>query len=300
MASILSIGAVLWDVLPDARHIGGAPFNVAAHAAKQGMESFILTGVGRDDLGEEAIKCIEDLKVNKDYIQYDNEKQTGVAYVTFPKPGMPEYNIPQDVAYNNIQLKEGLLKSLQERDLDFIYFGSMEQKSEVNRQTIKRILGEVKAKNIFFDVNIRFNFYPKEVIEHSFHASDIVKVNDEEALLISTMLYGEELPLELFIKSIAEEFGISIIILTLGSKGCLVYEKESGRLENIPACSIIVADTIGAGDAFCATFMNYYHKTGDPFKAAMYGNRMGAYVASKKGAIPEVDEVELEKLRVID
>ncbi len=40
---ILSVGEILWDIYPDKKHIGGAPFNFAAHLARHGEEVYIIT-----------------------------------------------------------------------------------------------------------------------------------------------------------------------------------------------------------------------------------------------------------------
>lgn len=296
MGKLLAIGAVLWDVFPDRLHIGGAPFNVAAHAAGRGMESYILTRIGKDELGNKSKIEIEQLKVHDDFIQLDETKPTGTAKVTFSSPGIPQYDIPEDVAYNNIQSSKLLLSQLEEHNFDFIYFGSMEQKSLVNRQTIKEVLNKAKKKYVFFDVNIRFGFYPLEVMENSFRISNIVKINDEEALLLSELFYGESMDFETFVVKASKDFGIRIFIITLGAKGCIVYDQSEKRFEMIPGFKVKVADTVGSGDSFCAAFMETFLRTNNPFDAAREGNRLGAYVASKNGAIPKVN---LEELKLI-
>ncbi|MDF2609502.1 MAG: PfkB protein [Lachnospiraceae bacterium] len=296
MDKLLTIGAVLWDVFPDEMHIGGAPFNVAAHAARRGMKAYILTRIGKDELGEKSQTKFQQLNVHSDFVQLDEDKPTGIAKVTFSSPGIPEYDIPEDVAYNNIQCTELLLSQLEEHNFDFIYFGSMEQKSLVNRFTISEVLAKAKKKYVFFDVNIRFGFYPLEVMEKSFRAADIVKINDEEALLLSKLFYGESMDFEAFALKASSDFHIRIFIITLGAKGCIIYDQKESRFEMVPGFKVKVADTVGSGDGFCAAFMETFARTNNPFEAAREGNRLGAYIASKSGAIPKIEWEELEMI----
>lgn len=298
MAKVLAIGAVLWDIFEEEMHIGGAPFNVAAHCVKRGLEASILTSVGKDELGDKAYEAIGNLGVGREFVQIDDVKPTGTAKVSFKTKGIPEYDIPFDVAFNNIRTTKELLAKTEENDFDFIYFGSMEQKSEVNHHTIKEVLARKKQANIFFDVNIRFGFYQKEIIEYSLFTADIVKINDEEALILSSLLYGEEMSYEEFAKKAAKDYNISIFVTTLGKEGCIVYTASNDTFDKARGFLVDVVDTVGAGDAFCAAFMDTLVRTGDPVKAAVEGNRLGAYVASKRGAIPDIVEKELAKITV--
>jgi fructokinase len=81
---------------------------------------------------------------------------------------------------------------------------------------------------------------------------------------------------------------VRVLCVTKGADGCTVYGSDMARSY---ACeSVHVADTVGAGDAFSAAFLEHYCRTGDPFASAQRGNLLGAYVASQPGAVPDYDE----------
>ena len=150
------------------------------------------------------------------------------------------------------------------------------------------MLRSVPARHILYDVNIRLDFYPQDILRQSLAFSTVVKLNADEAPLVAQRLYGDVLPEAELARRLAGDFPVRVLCVTKGAEGCTVY---SGGVARSFACEPVrVADTVGAGDAFSAAFLEHYCRTGDPFAAAERGNLLGAYVTSQPGAVPEYDE----------
>jgi len=289
--SVVSFGEVLWDIIDNKEYIGGAPFNVSAHLAKLGCNAAMVTRLGTDERGRKALDAIRRLGVSTELVQIDPERPTGTAEVRLAEGGVPTFFLPPGAAYEFITIGEDEIKKLSNYEL--FCFGSIVQKARVSRDSLRTILSRVRFDQVFFDVNIRLGFCPQDVIEDSFAAATIVKLNDEEVRIISKVLYGSACTEEGFVRSIMTDYNIGIVCVTKGKDGCTVYDTHSSK--SFSEQAVQVADTVGAGDAFSAAFLYTYSKTGDPFESARIGNIMGAFVASQSGAIPEYSD-EIKRL----
>lgn len=280
---ILSFGEILFDIIEGEPHLGGAPLNFAAHLAKCNLESYIFSRVGADELGRKAIDQIERLGVKTVFIQEDERKHTGTVPVSF-RDGQPDYVIIENVAYDFIELDaDGAV--LNDLDFDVLYFGTLAQRNSQSANSLKKLIVRNSFRHIFYDINLRKNSYSKEVVHNSLQLCTILKLNDEEVKVISEMFYEEQLDLEAFLEQLAKGFKIEIVIVTAGEKGCYIY--QPGTLSFVKGYPVDVVDTIGAGDAFSAAFVFQYLKHQDVLKAAAVANKLGAFVAGSRGAIPE-------------
>lgn len=278
---IAAFGEVLWDRVEGQFLIGGAPFNFAAHAVQCGVEASIVSALGEDDLGEKALKEVIRLKVDSRFIQF-NKKPTGIVKVLLNN-GQPSYEIVKNVAYDFISSQALNIPEL--NTFEHFYFGTLSQRNSVNRATLKDILSNCQFETTFLDVNLRQNFYSKEILDFSIGSCSILKLNDEEVQTLSKLLFHKILePKEFCIKLLNNYPNIKTIIITLGGKGCLV--NDQGEYIRIHSKPIQVKDTIGAGDSFSAAFLSHYIKNKNVELAAEFANRIGGFVASKKGAIP--------------
>lgn len=290
----LALGAVLWDVINDIEYIGGAPFNFAVNMQKLGAESALLTSVGNDDRGNRALERITGYGLDKKFVQRNKNCPTGVAMATVGANGDAVYDIPY-AAFDEIIFGSETERLIREFSPDVIYFGSFEQRNEITRKTFRDILEKNISDHVFFDVNIRMNFIDKEVLTFGFEKSDIVKLNEEEGLIVSELLYGKKLDMSEFARRLSENFNILCVIITLGEKGCYAFcMGEEYFADPIP---VSAADTIGAGDAFSGAFLYAYLSGCDIDVSLNRGNVLGAFVASKRGALPELGIDILNKIK---
>jgi fructokinase len=281
----LSYGAVLWDLFGDEERIGGAPFNVAAHLARLGAKSAMVTRIGRDRLGEKALLEMERLGVSRQLVQTDSVHPTGWAKVTVDGHGNATYCFPASPAYEHIAIDDAAMVALRADPADAICFGTLEQKGPATRRTLMRLLENVPFKTVLYDINIRLEFCPTEVVRASLAHTNVFKLNDEEAPLVAECLYGEALSERDLADRLFADFPVQVMCVTRGAEGCSVY---AGRdVFNVSGVQVDVVDTVGAGDAFAAAFLKHWLETGDPVESGRRGNELGAWVASRSGAVPE-------------
>lgn len=289
----LGFGEVLWDVVNGKEYIGGATLNVLAHLSKLGVETAIITGLGNDDRGKKAVDSLEKLQLGTQFVQFIKDKKTGVAFATLDEKGSATYDLPLS-AYDYITSDIDQIEKINDFEPDVFYFGTLAQRNDVSAKSLKNILSKINSRHIFYDVNIRMDFYPRELLETSFHFATILKINDEEAVLISKRLYGAEYPVEVIVEKLAKDYMIEIILVTMGSAGCLVFNGLDAK--NVPGNKVVVADTIGAGDSFSAAFLWALFQGNTPEKAVECGNLMGSYVASQSGAVPDYSSELMESI----
>ena len=287
---ILSFGEVLWDIYPDKKYIGGAPFNFAAHSAKFGGEVFMLSAVGNDPLGEETIREIEKKKVRTDFVAILPEKPTGRCLVTLDEKGVPQYDLLSDVAYDYIvfpHLKEAF---------DLLYFGTLALRSEHNKNCLKRLITEQKFGDVFVDINIRPPFFTADSITFAIENATILKISDEELgtvlenVKISDKNYGG------ICKKLSEKFkNLRLIIITCGENGAFCFDAESGEEFCCSAKETKVVSTVGAGDSFSASFFAEYRKNRSVEGALEFASKISAFVVSQVGAVPEYEIENFKK-----
>jgi fructokinase len=284
MLKTLSFGAVIVDVIGRETFLGGDSLNFAANTYKLGAESYLLTRLGNDEYGIKAKKEIEDMGVKGKYIQQDISHATGHSTVTFNSAYVPSYQFAENVSDEYIAVDDSILNDIRKDEFDVFWYSSYCQFSNKSRDALIRILEHSNFKLSFCDINIRRNFYKKEMLIDSFRLADILKMNEDEAKLVCAELYGHKIREEEMAERLKADFDLELICITKGPAGCSLYGKYDGRLDS-PAFPFPVLDTVGAGDAFSSAFIIKYYRTKDVIKAAECGNLLGSFVASQKGAI---------------
>src|SRR4051794_6086918 len=289
---ILGIGELLWDLLPDGPQLGGAPANFAVMAGRLGGHAAVLSRIGRDDLGRQAVGLLDPLPADTEFLQVDPVHETGQVTVAF-KEGQPQFTIHEPAAWDFLELSDEWVK-LAER-ADAICFGSLAQRSLESRQTIQTLAAQAKAKCVHvFDVNLRAPFYSSEVVQESLELASVVKMNDAEVPLVLGLLglqaFDAEDPraLRSGAGKLLEEFPtLQMVAVTRGGSGSLLVTREA--CHDHPGVPVKVADTIGAGDAFTAAMTTYMLRGADLATLNEAGNRWGGWVASQSGAMPPLD-----------
>ena len=290
---ILGIGELLWDTLPEGSRLGGAPANFSVMAGRLGNHSAILSRIGRDDLGREAVHRLDPLPADTSFLQIDPIHETGRVTVSFNN-GQPEYTIHQPAAWDSMELSDEWVR-LAER-ADAICFGSLAQRSIESRQTIQTLAAQTSSRCVrIFDVNLRSPFYSSEVIQESLELATVMKMNDAEVPLVLALLgmpAEEDATLEnlrLGAERMLAEFPtLQLVAITCGGNGSLLVTREEWhRHRGFP---IKVADTIGAGDAFTAAMAHYLLRGAELPVLNEAGNRWGSWVASQSGAMPSLTD----------
>ena len=277
---VLSFGEILWDVYPDEKHIGGAPLNFAAHFSKQGGEAYMISALGDDDLGREALKKLREWKINADRVKIVRDAPTGQCLVTLDKNGVPSYDLLNDVAYDFIDC------GIKGEKFDALYFGTLALRGGHNMRSIAELIGNNSFGEIFVDINIRPPFYSKESILFALEHATIIKISEEELPVVMREISGGER--ENAEKAIAERFkNLKLVIITCGENGSLAYDSREKKTYRAGAEKVSVVNTVGAGDSFSAAFLYGYLSGESIEKCLCRASKLSAYVVSKAEAIPE-------------
>ena len=282
---VIGIGEALWDMLPEGKKLGGAPANFAFHAGQFGLESMAVSAIGLDPLGEEIAKELEEhgLPFHLDRIDYP----TGTVQVTLDSNGIPQYEIKEDVAWDNIPYTKELADLAGRAQA--VCFGSLAQRNPVSRETIGWFLDAVPEDCLkVFDINLLQSFYSKEIIEDSLRRCDILKINDEELEIVKEMFGLPEMPLEGLCRSIIDEYGLKMLILTCGVNGSHVFSGDVSSFIETP--KVKVADTVGAGDSFTGAFVASILKGKTVREAHEAAVKVSAFVCTQSGAMPVIPE----------
>jgi fructokinase len=290
---IISIVELLWDLLPDKTLLGGAPANLAFRLSELGNESYLVSRLGRDKLGEDALNILKAMGLSTSLIQLDDELPTGTVVVSFDEFKNPDYIITPGVAYDQIELTDTL--SSLAGSCHCIAFGTLAQRNEKTRQTIARLIEAAPNAKKFLDINLRKDCYSTESVNTSLQYADILKANHHEASQLSKIFSLETEDIPEICRKLSVHFAINTILVTLEEKGVFLFDTKEGE-HYIPGFGIDLEDPLGAGDAFSAGFIDTLLK-GKPLREACEkGNLLGASVATKKGATHKISNDDLESI----
>ncbi|MCM1521807.1 MAG: carbohydrate kinase [Muribaculaceae bacterium] len=280
---VIGMGEALWDVLPEGKKIGGAPANFAYHVSQFGLDSCAVSAIGDDPLGMELLQNFNEkgVKHHIDTVPYP----TGTVQVEIDQAGIPQYDIKENVAWDNIPFTP-TVEALAKRT-KAVCFGSLAQRNVVSRETINRFLDTIPAENdplIVFDINLRQGFYSPETVCNSMKRCNILKINDEELVTISRMFGYPGIDLQDKCWILLGKYNLRMLILTCGINGSYVF--TPGEVSFLPTPTVEVADTVGAGDSFTAAFIASILKGKSVTEAHHKAVQTSAYVCTQQGAMP--------------
>ena len=280
---VVGMGEALWDVLPEGKKIGGAPANFAYHVSQFGLSSCVVSAVGADALGKEIIENFTSKGLNQ--LIAEVPYPTGTVQVEIDQAGVPQYEIKENVAWDNIPYTAHL-EALAEKT-KAVCFGSLAQRNVISRSTINRFLDAMPDDDnnlVVFDVNLRQGLYNKEILCNSMKRCNILKINDEELVTVSRMFGYPGIDLQDKCWILLGKYNLKMLILTCGINGSYVF--TPGNVSFQPTPKVEVADTVGAGDSFTAAFISSILKGKSVAEAHSLAVRTSAYVCTKKGAMP--------------
>lgn len=282
---IVGIGEILWDVFPHGKVLGGAPANFAYHVSQFGLNGYAISAIGKDELGREIIQTLKEKKL-RTHIEEVNFP-TGTVQVTLSGEGIPQYEICENVAWDNIPFTEDLEKLA--NNTITVCFGSLAQRQRVSYSTINRFLDAVPSYALkIFDINLRQHFYSKELIDHSLKICNVLKINDDEVVLVSKLFgWNDKTEVEVC-KLLMSQYNLRIVVLTKGVDGSYVF--TANETSYLPTPKVTVMDTVGAGDSFTAAFVSSILKGKTISESHQKAVDISAYVCTQHGAMPNLKE----------
>tara|TARA_R110000868_G_scaffold1389_1_gene10663 strand:- start:3380 stop:4264 length:885 start_codon:yes stop_codon:yes gene_type:complete len=290
MIKITCFGEVLWDVFPTHEKIGGAPLNVATRLKSFNNDISMISRIGDDEKGEKIIDFFKTNNIHVEGVQVDSRYETGNVTVMLNEKGSASYDIKYPSAWDKIESTD-TSKSLVKSSDAFI-FGSLVTRDDESRSTLYELLPLAKSR--IFDVNLREPYYTKDILVHLMNQADFIKFNDDEIFEISKYLNSNSQSLEQNIRFISEETNTKTICVTKGRHGAILYYNDTFYYNS--GYQVVVKDTVGAGDSFLASLINKLLKKASPQEAIDFACAVGALVASREGANPEITDEDIATL----
>ena len=307
---IVGLGEILFDCLPEGKKLGGAPANFAYHASQFGLHGIAVSAIGNDEDGKLVLKALEPRRLN---VHLERVSQpTGTVQVTLSGDGIPQYDICLGVAYDNIPWT----KEIEEiaRNSRAVCFGSLAQRTAVSRTTVLQFLDAMPKRGTLkiFDINLRQNWYSKEVIEESLKRCNVLKINDEETATVTRLLgmkpvrdaskatteaerLLQPIDFEDQCRELLRRYDLRMIILTCGSYGSYVVTQDDISFRATPKVDVV--DTVGAGDSFTGAFCAAILAGKSIAEAHTVAVNVAAYVCTQAGAMPEYPAELVAKIK---
>ncbi len=281
--NVVIFGEMLWDCLPSGSVAGGAPMNVALNLHQLGLQSRLISAVGKDEDGEKLLNFLESFELTLDLIQIKKDQETSRVTGDDSDPENMKYTILSPVAWDFInwtdQMDEAVAKA------DAFVFGTLGVRNPTSLKTLIQLLHHPTLR--VFDANLRPPFYDFEVIETLLGFADVLKINEDELEIFADYFETKPDLMELC-DYLDHHFPMDLICVTRGSKGALIYKK--GEVHEHEGFKVKVADSIGAGDAFLSGFVKTYLEGKSPEEILEFSCKLGAFVATQKGGTPRYEK----------
>jgi fructokinase len=285
---IVAFGEVVWDILPGGRVLGGTPLNMAFRCNTFGEESALLSRLGYDNSGDDALNEIEKLGISDKNIQIDDEFPTGTINITFDENNESHYEVVQDVAFDHIEFSAEALKLA--RNTNCLFYGLLPQRFGLSKNTLRELLKESPDSIHFFDLKLFEHFFDKKVVENLLFSSNIVRIKEKEIAFLERELeikHSENL--EIFGVKLAEKYKLDMVLITRGAAGVFAFHKTKGVFFDA-GYEIDMVDNIGSGVAFLAAFLHCYLNGKTVQESLNFGNAAGAINTTKRGATEFFDK----------
>lgn len=289
---IVAFGEVVWDILPNGKVLGGTPSNLVFRCNSFNEEGFLLSRIGDDELGNEALKRLNELGISDENVQMDTEFPTGTVTISFDENNESNYNVTLDVAFDHIEFSAEALKLA--RNANCLFFGLLPQRFGISKNTIRELINESPDSLHFFDLKLFDHFFSLKVVETLLLSANVVRVKEKEISFLRHELGLNSEVLEDFCTQLSVKYEVDIVLVTRGQNGVFAYHKEQGAFSD-SGYKIEIEDNIGSGMAFSAGFLHYYLNGKSIQEALNFGNAAGALNTTKRGATAFFDKSDVLK-----
>jgi len=286
---IVAFGEVVWDVLPNGKILGGTPSNLIFRCNSFNEQGFLLSRVGDDSLGLEALEKLNELGISNENVQIDTEFPTGTVFISLDENGDSNYHVTPEVAFDHIEFTAESLSLV--RDADCLFYGLLPQRIGLSKNTLRELIKESPDSVRFFDLKLFEHFFNVQVVENLLEFANIVRIKEKEIEFLSNALGLQTTDLVTFSKKISEKYKIDIILVTRGENGVFAFHRGNAYYD--PGYSLIPVDNIGSGMAFSAGFLHYYLNGKKIQQALNFGNAVGALNTTHSGATSYFDKKQV-------
>ncbi len=286
--NIAGIGEVLWDIFENNKRFGGAVANVAFHASQLGAHGYIVGAVGDDELGTEGLEYLKEHGLDMAGLSKVDGFPTGTVNVMLDENKVPTYEIVEGVAWENLPWRDNFPEIAGK--LDAVCYGSLAQRGELTRKTIRTFLDSVKPDCLkVCDVNLRVNGYCDDTIIASLEMADVLKLSDEELKIVAGIAgldtAGSD---DTIINDFIKKYSLKAVLYTLGKDGAKIF--IDGFSYSFKPEPIKPISTVGAGDSFTARAVVGLLNNESPARIIEKACEYAAYVCMQEGAMPKLPD----------
>lgn len=284
--SILSVGEILWDVFENGTEtLAGAPLNVTVALNRLGNETALISAVGRDELGQRALRRVCSLGISTKFVKVIEGFSTGVADIRIDSSNNPIYSIVRPAAFDFLSIEEDVLPKISALSPEWLYIGTLTQTSHQNEDLVSTLKHQFPEISCFYDLNLRSGHWNLPLVQRLAQHSTVLKLNQAEAQQLFALESADRFSMEEFCRTWSSRYEISTICITLGSEGCALF--SDGRMSSTAGYPTTVVDTVGAGDAFTAGFLHGLLQKWQLEQTAKFANALGSVVTGRATAIPD-------------
>jgi fructokinase len=287
---VVAFGELVWDIFGDGKVLGGGPANFVFRLNSFGDKGYLLSRVGNDEFGKEALKHMEKLGISSENVQIDSAFPTGTVDVKIDSDGRPDYHIIKDVAFDHIECTTEALKLV--READCLCFGTLVQRYGISKNTLRELINEAPKPLKFLDLKLRKDCYNRSILENSLRFANILRLKENELYSLKNELGLFEFESKAIAHELLNEFEIDLILVTRGRNGAFALDKENNFYED-SGYYINLIDTVGSGVAFSAGFMHYFLAGKGVDESLKFGNAAGALTAATHGATTQIKKSEI-------
>lgn len=292
--TVLCIGELVWDLFPDGARIGGAPFNVAVHLAREGAPVTLLTAVGHDELGARSLAFLQQEGIPGAWIH--PRLPTGTVKIELDPEGIPRflihgYSAWTDLGGARMAGASSLAEALDPFMLSVIVFGGLAMHSSANRDLAADLFGGDLHRPgdppvRVCDLNLRPGWSDPDVVRWCAQKADILKVNQEELHALKDLASDPTISRD---QDLLSRYSLQGLCITLGPDGLRWIDARGGEIALPPWSgdgAPPLVDTVGAGDTITASIALGLLRQEPAEVFLERGRRWSARICGTRGALP--------------
>lgn len=282
---IVSVGEILWDRFPQEAQLSGAPATVAIHAAGLGAESWLVSAVGNDSLGNMALSRLDAAGVRRDTVPQILSHPTGTVLMKPDAKGIRKYDFAEDVAWDYMAWSPKIEQVVKRAEA--LTFGTLAQRSQQSRDTVRHAAGATPPRAWrLLDVNLRQHFYDSETIRTSLTLANAVKMNERELPEVARRCGVHGATDSDVLLALCDKFALRLAVLTRGTRGALLRSHTLAVEVSSPEMEVV--DFVGSGEAFTAALLMGLLEGLSLDQVGTRACALAAYVRAQPSATPGI------------
>lgn len=292
---VVGLGEVQWDRLPAGPQLGGSIANTIYHAQALGAKGIIASSVGEDRAGRRLLESMAKLGLSVGVVHLDSVRSTAEVRVTLDAHGSPSYDVPESAAWDYLPFRAECAKLA--RKADAICFGTLASRNANSRECIRKFL-ECALPGCLrvFDVNLRQNYFSRELLQDLLEHTEVLKLNEDELPVVSELLnIGGSTKDRMEV--LMDRFALTAVALTRGARGSVLM--SPGQLDVHHGIRVDnVVNSLGASDAFTAMLIKGLILDWPLAEIGEQANRLASFICTVSGAmVPHRDASTVDELK---